>query len=279
MKKYNFLFFTVLFGSGMASANVINWPVLEDMKIHSCANSSCGSSVVYYTSGAVNLTPVTPVIPMPTGTDTRVRAYGVHCSTGDGTASSPFRSCKWSPGSTHAPSMLSPSACTVVTGTWNLTNPSACGVRGGTFGNHSGARPGAECVLFGISGSSNASIQTPWGVLTAQQVANAGNLYCVKPLPPSVKCEIALENGGVIDHGTVEPNSNTKRYLKMDIDCGNASHFEFVGGTDLVLGSGVQTKLSLEYIGGSVVIGSTMHTVNANPGYYSGSRVIVVTPL
>jgi hypothetical protein len=163
---------------------------------------------------------------------------------------------------------------------WVFNSSSKCAIAAGDFGSHGGSGVGGECILFGLgSGIPPLKIYTPYGELTADVVANSGNTYCVKPLPPTTVCDISLPSDGIIDHGTMEPNSIDVRKIYADVDCGVNPQMTTLLGNDVTLGPGVSTKLSFDPVKrGVYAVTSTMKTTNATPDSYQATAIIAVSP-
>ncbi len=254
------------------------WPHLSNPKIASGDHSSQGPysrNVSYSHSGTV-LLDVQPVY-TPYTNSSPIEAYGVHCQSGSKYPGyeRPFSSCTWDKSSgQHSPKMTG--KCQTIAGSWRLTPDSNCSTSY-SWGNHSGAGPGGECVMFGIY-YSPATIATPMGAINATTAANSGNAFCQKPLPPNITCDISLTDS-VLDHGLMTTTGSHTTSVSGEISCGEAPIVEIVGGNDISLGNGVSTKLDIKTLGSKqIVIYSNMTTVNAEAGDYIASRVVTVSP-
>lgn len=273
MKILALMFYAVL-SLPWAACYAVSWPQVTNPRITQCETgiSPC-SSLVYYAHDGTSFADVQPVIPAPrTG---QVLAYGVHCDAGSRIPGHEqgFSGCDWAMPSMHAPIVSSCSVSDVRT--WRLS-PSACNSTT-IWGGHIGAGPGGECVLFGIL--DNGILYTPHGVISASEAANGGNRFCVKPLPPSVQCELRL-NDTVLDHGVMAPSATSEVSVQGTVDCGLKPVVEVVGGTDLPLGPGVSAIIntSVDNDSRTLRVRSQLTTVNAKAQEYSGSRVITVSP-
>ncbi|MGQ8776659.1 hypothetical protein ACUTQ5_20140 [Serratia sp. NA_112.1] len=124
------------------------------------------------------------------------------------------------------------------------------------------------------------TLSTPLGVLDATVVANAGNAYCVKALPPNVKCEINLPSE--IDHGVIFEGEAgfSRRFIDGVVDCGRAPVVAVVGRSDIELATGVSVKVSASMMSNTQLrVQSDMDIKsNAAPGEYFASVVIAVSP-
>lgn len=259
----------------------ITWPMIDRVVITSCNDSpefSCASDVYYSGSGSV-LRQINDVMPPPPRLKyaTNIYPWGIHC--GKGKRESSFTSCEWTL-INHSPVLIS--ACwTAGDGSWTLDRGVTCAT-GTTWGSHSGAGPGAECVVFGLAPSPGATsvsrIETPMGILDAHQVANSGNSFCVKPLPPSTRCELNL-GGSTLAHGVVGTHASSMVSLSGSVDCGGAPSITFVGGNVLILGTGVKTRLSAVMVNrNTITIRSELTTSGAEPRSYQASTILVVSP-
>ncbi len=192
------------------------WPILGDVKIISCRDSSSGPCTVdvYYSTSGTVMVDVIPVGP-PLWTHPYLDVVGVYCYGGNAlTGDLPFKACQFSAGANHAPTLSG--KCKVKRlDSWELTPDSDCTVLP-TWGAHHGAGPGAQCVIFGFIDAG--MIYTPWGWLTPEQAANGSNRFCVKAQPPSVTCNLSLP--AEIQHGVLRPGETSKRIDDGTIDCG-----------------------------------------------------------
>lgn len=257
------------------------WPWADGMRA-ACKNgaSNCFNPVSYSWSGVLmvdapdNRPPLTP--------STDVKLYGVHC--GAGSRPGEFRNCNFSyPASDwgHAPALTG--TCSTVTETgWELTAQSTCSIQTGWFDPlHSGAYLGAECAVFakGPTGVTSGAVSTPWGAVTAEQVANSYSVYCSKAPPPLQECRINMPNDGVIDHGSMPPSGTDTRQISADVACGDDAIISVMGGGVVDLGGGVTSLVSASsVVGGSANIVSVLTLTNAEPGPRSGVLVVTVSP-
>lgn len=198
--------------------------------------------------------------------------YGVHCDVGP--TNGLFSSCTWA--SSHSPPINN--GCSYArAGSWELKDPSACRF-GSTWGPHDGAGPGAECVMAGVTQYPALVLETPFGPLDAKTVANSGSRYCVKSLPPQTVCEL-----GIIDnltHGNLPPSGSDTRTVTTTVNCGATPKVTIVGSNELELGPGLIARLSVTSpTSGTLRVTSTVTAVNAVPGDYTRSVVVVVSPM
>lgn len=269
----------LLMGMWAYDAQAIRWPSLSDPEITSCSNqnTTCAGSVYYKHSGTVFLDQPELIKP-PNVTSRNIRAYGIHCESGSKLPGyeRPFSSCHWdvTSVSTHAP--VTRDCTRESTASWELSPSSTC-TTNLTWGGHSGAGPGGECVLFGIM--VGGMLHTPMGAMDAHTAANSGNRFCVKPLPPATKCDIQL-NDTVLDHGVLTPNASSTASVSGVIECGQKPVVEFVGGADFMVAPGVNASLNanVETTSNKIIVNSRLTTANASGGDYSVSKVITVSP-
>lgn len=270
-----------LMNTGVAYA--LEWPMLQDFYITSWDNPHEG--VKYGTSGSVMTSAPDRPEPGPSTAHTiNVIPWGVHCSSGDTAAT--FSGCSWSyPGYGHSPTLLG--KCQTISPTsWVLTSDSTCTVANTTSAGyyvHVGAGPGAECTVFGkapVSGNSwQGSIGTPWGDLTALQVAQSGNTYCVKALPINVVCDVVIPGGGIIDHGIISTNALSSRTVPGTLNCGDAPSVTILGNAVMDMAGGVTSTLSVSDVTATgFTLNSMVRAVNATPGEHQASAILVVSP-
>lgn len=265
---------TLILASSCLRAEVA-WPILTSLEISRCSDQACTSGV-YYKPGPSGLSFVPEQIPAY-GVSLNVVPYGIHCSVG--TAQGKFSSCVWFIEQGHAPK-LTGFCQRLKVDSWSLNADSTCTVAQSEYGAHIGAGPGAECVVFGLSGrSGTGAIITPWGELSASEVANSGDRYCLKPLPPSARCELSLSDDGVIDHSEVAPNAVDSRTTTLFTNCGASPKVYLGGGNKITLGTGVTADITaFSPNKDATYIISKLRTVNAKPGVYRATFVVIVSP-
>lgn len=257
-------------------------PFLVDPSITSCDDRSgrpCSEHVYYVAAGLV-LADTAPLTPPLSDGGTALQAVGVHCENGDLSMGVPFRTCRWTVLPTHTPTIA---GCQLIdAGSWELDRNATCQLTVNTWGMHTGAGPGGECIMFVQKGQKipngvGAVIRTIYGDLTADIVANAGSSFCQKPLPPAQKCDIDLP--GIIDHGEGGTEFHSEINVEGTIDCGVDPVLTVVGGSVVSMGPGVTSNLTLQILGmGRVGVTSVVDTTNASPGDYSVSRVVIASP-
>jgi hypothetical protein len=122
-------------------------------------------------------------------------------------------------------------------------------------------------------------LYTPMGVIDATTAANSGNRFCVKPLPPAIKCDLQLKDT-ILDHGVLTSNESSDASVTGVIDCGRKPVVEFLGGADYTIAPGVNGALNanVDTTLNKITINSRVTTVNARGGDYSASKVIIVSP-
>lgn len=241
--------------------------------ITSCQTSSC-INVVFYAGTAELVDIGTPVGPPPSTGRLSIAAVGVHCTSGGN--GQPFTGCGWTGEGdiSHAPTT---SNCTLSSTTgWDLTANSTCNISS-TWGAHGGAGPGGECVMFGQQINSR-SLSTPWGVLDPEVVANSGNRFCIKPLPPATVCSVILPT--VIDHGILQPGTAAVKSIDGVVDCGLDPVVSVVGLTEVTMGPGVVTNITPVMVSSTAMRIQSALTVapSALAGEYSASVIVAVSP-
>lgn len=265
-----------------AESRTVRWPFVYGLKIESCQDNilgTCNSKVLYSVDG-VSMRDV-PLQPGMTGPTWMLGPFGLHCDSGNKIGE--FNGCYWGvPTTLHTPELIGKCETTTPDG-FILTDDSTCTVSTAIFGPHTGAGPGAECIMFGRSqpgsdASGFESLFTPWGVLNARDVANSPNhAFCDKAPPPTVTCTVDIQNGGVIDHGTMGPNDESIVSVPAAVNCGNTPEFLF--NNHLSLGDGVTSELSYEKVSREqYLFKSTLRTSNAAAGQYKGTTIILVSP-
>jgi hypothetical protein len=252
------------------------YPVMTSMDITRCKTNpsfvgECNTDVYY--RGTAELLDIAPVVAAPSASQD-IQPYGIHCGTGDAASNTPYSACSWTQG-IHVPLLTGP--CRMERGgSWELTATSTCTING-FWGGHLGAAPGGECVIFGVLFAGN-YLQTPYGYLTAEVVANAGSAQCVKPLPPDVVCDVSLP--GEISHGDLLVGASGIAYVDGTVDCGSTPVVTVIGGTDLTLAAGVSTRVTTTVSNATALRVQSDMTVDASatPGNYSAAIVIAVSP-
>lgn len=274
------LIFLMAFGGGISSVQASPWPYYSFEIIGCIGNQDCTSFVSY--GNAKTYWRDIPDTLKSTELMTRLTLLGVHCSKGDKPGE--FSACEW--GTTgHAPLLVNRANCkTTEDDNWILASPEACEVLPNISGTHSGSGPGAECAVLAktsvpTSQHNSGAVDTPFGLLTAKQVANSRDLYCIKAQKPSLDCNINIPNGGILDHGTQAPNSTSERTLDVEIDCGDDPVITMTDDTVPMDNNRIQSKLSLTPNGPRYLLKSVLTAINATAGNHTGSSVIVVSPL
>lgn len=265
-------------------APAIPWPMIQDSRITSCESGPqgpCSHKVYFANSGTIFSEVVATGKPNAANTGTRVRTIGVHCEEGNAlTGDLPFRKCVWRPG--HSPNPVSIWYCQLESLTsWKLSSTAAENCPAvGTWGSHSGAGPGAECVVYtntNLAGSDLASVNTPWGMLDAGVAANSGNRYCYKPLPPNVQCELGLP--AVIEHGVVQAGQSSKRDDDGYVDCGGTPKIDVLVNGDRDV-DGVRIYAMPRIVNATTVRITSEISVSSSavPREHSATYVFVASP-
>ncbi|CAI1835388.1 Uncharacterised protein [Serratia fonticola] len=273
-------FITLLVATG---SHAVLHPGLVSPKISSCKRGGQGacSDEVWYTAAGTQLVDIAEVgKPHPDG-GLRLSFIGLHCRYGSALTGKRFRECTFNKEGWHSPTLHA--ACSLKSiDSWELANPSTCSAVNLSWGPHSGAGPGGECVLVvqdtraGIAWSP-ASAYTIYGLLSPDVVANSGSTFCQKPLPPNVLCDIALPQ--TLDHGEINTNSHSVVSVYGNVDCGGQPKLTIMGGGKLHLGPGLSTVVTAQMDGASRVrLTSTLDAINAESGEHSGAVVVLVSP-
>lgn len=266
-------------------------PVLTNPRIESCKTmvgsinpgQECSSSVIYDWGPSVLIDMPEIGRPDPHG-GTELRAVGLHCQHGSMLIGVPFSQCSWvhsepngSHALSHAPRL---SNCRLEsTESWQLDRSSTCDVATiNTEWTHSGAGPGGECVVFAQTKSvTKGLVWSIHGQLDPNIVANSGNRFCQKPIPPAIGCHVLLPS--VIDHGTLGPNDQSVVTVRGDIDCGDRPQIRVVPGNEVKLAPGVVTEISVRMSTPTLLeMTSNLRTVGGTPGAHMASVVVVVSP-
>lgn len=272
-----------LFAITTVKADVL-WPVVPYIEFTHCFDGSegrCSASADYKAGPTQFAIQHETANPVP-GSLTNILAYGVHCA--EGSKSGEFRYCEWKlPGDAHSPAKTT--TCRLVSNkSWELTGNSTCMFTTPYYGTHAGAAAGSECIIFGLNNGTGVrplAIQTPQGYLTALQVANAGDTYCLKPLPPDAPCDLVIIDDGVLDHGIVAPDSTSKRSIDLYMNCGDSPKFSLQGinGNKVTLGTGVTANITTSLVNkNQATLTSVLTTTNAQPGNYRATFVLIVSP-
>lgn len=272
-----------IFLSISSKSHAVLHPVLTNPRITSCmgptaemaTDGPCSQSVKYEWG------PSTMIDILPQGVPdarlgTELVAIGMHCERGNMLTGTPFAVCTFRDDSAHAPKL---SNCRLKnTDSWLISSDSTCNVITANNAGHYGAGPGGECVLFTQRNAiAKGVVNSIYGIVDANTVANSGNRFCQKPLPPTVECDISLPD--MIDHGVIGPNSSSSSTLDGTISCGSNPVVSFVPGSGIDLAPGVTTRLSSKLSsGGRIQITSDLKTNNGAPGAHSASVVVLVSP-
>lgn len=276
MSRIFFIFFAGILSVASFSAGATKWPIIPGGKITRCSDKLCTNVAYVWEPTAFTDNPVQERS-IPGISTKKIGIVGIHCSGG---SPGNFNGCFFleseGTGLNHFPNLIS--KCETISGSsWELTPDSTCETKNKS-GGHDGARPGAECALFGIK--SGAILYTPFGDLTASQVANdRSNLYCVKPIAPNVECKLETVGEPVIDHGTVNAGAVSVKTKELQIDCGENPVINVVGGTKVSVGGGMYSELKVGTVNNGIIeLTSTINTAGAEAGTYQGSAVIAVQP-
>ncbi len=248
------------------------WPVVTSIETTNCKPGNAGPCSEYYFQGTAALLDLGGFQVPRTSTYPKAHFYGLHCDHGNKVSG--YRGCGWQAG-THGPVLQ----CAFVdkdANDWAL-EPGCTPPASFSWGPHKGADVGAECAVFGTRQTvMEKAIQTPWGLLDADTVANSGSSQCVKAQDPTLPCDI-----GIIDelaHGEQGVTGTHTVTVSAHVDCGVKPDIELVGGPEVVLGDGVRTTISAVMTSPNVLrVESRLSTTLATPGSYSSSKILVVS--
>lgn len=259
-------------------ASAVPWPLVTNEKIVSCRDGyyagPCSQDVKI--AGTIGLIDVKPVIQATSAMRASAQWFAIHCQYGSAmTGDLPFRDCKWVTGiNEHMPNI---NGDVIIDKNWNVLEGNHYTGDFITHGKgHYGAGPGAECRSFGVWAGSEL-LRTPFGILSATTIANSGNTYCVKAIPPDYQCDLVIPNeifhtisGPGVDEITVHGTA----------DCGKNPQISIVGGGDTVFAPGLTgtLKVNLDQSGSLVSLTSIVTNTGSEPGEYSGNQVIIVSP-
>lgn len=254
------------------ASDYLPWPRYS-FDIVECKNSSCteayyGNVKTTWESFSYNV--------WSTYETTQLSIVGIHCSYGDKPGN--FKRCYFTRDTEgHSPPLVDKNGCrTTRKDNFEIVDRAAC--VGAPFrGGHSGAAPGAECALLGKYKNDNQKLDTPYGMLDAQIVANARDTYCRKAYPPGETCNISIPNGGLLDHGIQTSNSQSERTLNVSIACGSNPIIKIVNPTLKMDENRIQSDLSITRNGSNYLLRSVLNTTNATDGVHSASTIITVT--
>lgn len=293
MKRFLLLLIVLTGWVGINAAQASPWPRYS-FRISICLNPGSGCTQVQYQNPEVSWQNIPETLKSAVST-TQLTMFGIHCGYGGkgnfvGCVFYPTTADNTSDNGKHAPGLVNETLCqTTKADNWVLANQRACEPKSPWFGYHGGAKPGAECALLGknIGGYPSStspvdSIDTPFGILSASQVANSGNAYCNKAdtVPPE-PCDITIQNGGLLDHGVQAPTSTSERTLDVTIACGANPNIKILEPIINLNDNRIQSKLTLTRNGSSsaYLLKSVLTSTNAAAGSYSGSTVVIVAPL
>lgn len=279
------LLLALLIATTPPTITAAQWPVLNSPRMVSCgdsggANSPCDIGQTYENNGVIFIDVGRGVGTPSSGPNvsTGVRPAGVRCAGGNAmTGRLPFTSCFFRYENYNRPQPTG--KCELKNmDSWELTADSTCDVVR-AWGGQQGAGPGAECIVFTntTNSSQRSAVNTPWGVLSAEQVANSGGQYCNKSLPPNVTCELRLPS--LIDHGDVRVGELSKREDEGSIECGSSPKIDLLvngdrdsGGVRITATASVINKTTVR-ITSEISVGS-----NAVTGVHSATYVFVASP-
>jgi hypothetical protein len=133
-------------------------------------------------------------------------------------------------------------------------------------------------VLFVQKGQwTKSSATTIYGVVDPTTVANAGDLFCQKPLPPFVNCDVNLPSE--IDHRTIAPTGSSKVTVSGTIECGMSPKVSVMGGGVLELAPGLTANVTAQIDGPNAVnLTSKLEAISAPAGEHRGAVVVLVSP-
>lgn len=270
--------------SASFSSNASKWPMITDIRITECKDypGAQGQFIgytcnyyVYYAVGGVTMVDIPDDAPPSVVKTTVVNLWGMHCAYGDAASGVPYSGCFWVNGEGHSPSTKN--CRTTTTDGWILTPTSTCIPTYPNYGPHSASGAGGECLMYGKYAYD--ILYTPYGPMDANVVANSMHHLCIKPVPPSVTCELIPLDGLEFDHGIMTASSVDTRSLAFNIDCG-VNPSVITGSGQLRLADGVTSELTAKILSDSnmIVISKLTTSAAAQPGAYSGSDIIIISP-
>lgn len=213
-----------------------------------------------------------PAIERPYAPGKTLQMAGIHCEFGGN--GKEFTWCTWT-GSRggHGPIMVN---CEFADDEhWDIRRTTGCGFTT-VWGPHTGAGPGGECAMAGVILDDN-TLATPHGLFNALAVANSGQSVCLKAAPPLVRCEVGPLNP--LKHGNVGPGGENDTEQSTAINCGSNPKIDILGGGDVELGPGLRAELRASLATTTRLrVTSRLRAAGAQPGFYSGSVVIAVSP-
>lgn len=259
--------------NGMAgSTHGADWLQGEIQYILSCTDSpyDCTQGVMYqaYIQTSYYNAPVEIV--RPSGVP---RAYSVTCK--EGSQWDSFKGCSWTGRApTHPNCRFARSGTAMVDAyDWDL-GPECVSGWSTTYGPHSGAGPGFECLVVGIL--HGGVLYTPWGVLSAQQMANSNSHFCMRPKTwPMDKCTMKPLQDFTFTLGTTGADRGG---YTVGVDCKSSFKVRVEGGDTFTLGPGVTGNLSFQNMWDRMYVSARVEAENAKPGTYRASKVIVLEP-
>lgn len=277
----------VILGLSPVAGRAVDWPQVTDPRIVYCEPDGVGGKPspcnmnVRYQIGGTEFIGISPAVPRPPANGSKqVIPYGIHCDSGSITTLSSFSGCGWlNPAANHSPNLIGKCELKSME-SWELTDDSTCAVAT-VYGKHTGAGPGGECVLFAPAGQvpeigTTSAINTPWGYLDANLVANSGERFCRKAAAPTPGCEVDLD--GRIDHGVIAPGEKSVRTIRGSIRCGSAP----VARVNRIVSLGKSVKadvfVKIETASTLVVTSSLTTETSTIAGEYFGNTIVTVMP-
>ncbi|WP_299998422.1 hypothetical protein [uncultured Cedecea sp.] len=291
LKRFFLLLLIVIGWGGSPATQASRWPYYS-MEIISCKDAPACRDGVSYGNAQTHWISISDTLKSTVLTTTLVLS-GLHCAKGNAVLGIPYSGCVFirsygnnSHADPHVSTFVNSDACvTTAPDNFKLKDPSACAVMPNGFDQYSfhggAAGPGAECMVAGkvTPYGNHIAIETPFGLLTADQVANSRGQFCSAGIPPPADCTINVVNGGVLDHGTQAPNSISERSLDFSIACGGNPTITIVDPDISLDDNHIHANLSYSHQGGNnYLLKSVLTSTNATAGSYSGSTVITVSP-
>ncbi len=249
-----------------------DWVQGEIQYILSCTDSpyDCTRGVMYQANIQASMYNAPVEIVRPLGGP---RAYAVTCRSGNKSAG--FNGCDWTARApTHPNCRFKRYGTDMVDAfDWDL-GPECNSGWSTTYGPHSGAGPGFECLVVGIL--QGQGLHTPWGVLSAQQMANSNSPFCMRPKSwPMDKCTMKPLHDFTFTLGTT---GNSRQGYVVGVDCKSSFVVRVEGGATFTLGPGVTGTLTFQNMWDRMYVDARLEAENAKPGTYRASKVIVLEP-
>ncbi len=286
MIKYLLILAALMVGQGARAGVQVEWPVVPSMKITGCWENWTDMDPCKHMQtievGGVVIEKFETNVPVPNGYTSGIMLARVACY--EGGEGRPFAVCKitgdhnWT---TTGPRL--PLYCTLKdTQQWVTRNCDRLTSHiTQIYGINSEMVVGSYCLFATLrspSVTNEWAAWTPWGELSADEIANGAHGICPAYEVPPQTCNIDLP--GEIVHGMMPLDGVDTRSIHGGVRCSGKWAIRVLGGGRLVLGPGVYADLTVGIDSSrGVVATSVMHTSSsASPGAYIGTAVVEVAP-